>query len=342
MFERMERVTLKQVAARAGVHFSTVSLALRNDPRIPEATRAKIHVLAGEMGYVPDAAMKALCAYRSSIRPREVQSGLAYLLDRPADRDSLPAIVYESARRQAARLGYNLIPYHLGERGASIQRLQSIWKNSGLRGVLIGPFRKAGSILDGDWSRWITVAFGYSVDAPQFHRAVFDHFQNMLAHLGVLRKKGYKRIGLAVSQRTSDNTHGMLKGAYLLDQAQSARGKPISIFGRSEGDGDALERWVLRERLDALICYDDEYALLVRKGWKIPEDLGVSLISTWAQDHRGKSAPFAGFDTKAELLAANAVSFLVSLIHEQAYGIPETPQSTMVSGTYREGKTVRP
>lgn len=342
MFERMERVTLKQVAARAGVHFSTVSLALRNDPRIPESTRKRIQALAGEMGYVPDAAMKALCAYRSSIRPREVQSGLAYLIDQAPSPNTLPAIVYRSAREQAARLGYNLIAYTLGEKGVTIERLQSIWRNSGLRGVLIGPFRNAGTVLGGDWSNWITVAYGYSVDVPQFHRAVFDHFQNMLVHLDVLRRKGYRRVGLVLSQRTSDGTHGMLKGAYLLDHAQSGKGRAISIFNQSKGDPEALENWVLKEKLDALICYDTEYLVLLRKGWKIPEDLGVSLISTWAQDHRGASAPFAGFDTKAELLAANAVSFLVSLIHEQAYGIPETPRSTMVSGTYREGKTVRP
>lgn len=35
----MKRVTMTDVARRAGVSKNTVSLALRNDPQIPEATR---------------------------------------------------------------------------------------------------------------------------------------------------------------------------------------------------------------------------------------------------------------------------------------------------------------
>lgn len=338
----MARVLLKQVAARAGVHLSTVSLALRDDPRLPEATRKRIRDLAEEMGYEPDAAMRALCAYRSSIRPREVQSGLAYLIDYAPKPDSLPALVYRTARKQAARMGYNLIAFNLGEKGATIERFQSIWRNSGLRGVLIGPLRDAGTVLGGEWSQWITVVYGYSVDAPLFHRAVFDHFQNMLEHLRVLRSKGYKRIGLSLAQRTSDSTHGMLHGAYLLDQARHGPKRPIPVLMQGARDGDVLERWVEKEKLDALIAYAEEYAILTERGWKIPEQLGFSLLSTWAQDQRGKSAAFAGFDTKAEILASNAVSFLVSLIHEQAYGISETPRSTMVTGAFRDGRTVRP
>jgi LacI family transcriptional regulator len=337
----MARVLLKQVAARAGVHLSTVSLALRDDPRLPEATRKKIQSLAAEMGYVPDAAMRALCAYRSSVRPKEVQSGLAYLIDHAPKPDSLSAIVYQGAKAQAARLGYNLITFNLAEKGATIERFQSIWRNSGLRGVLVGPFRNVGITLGGDWDQWITVVYGYSVEAPLFHRAVFDHFQNMLVHLQVLRSKGYKRIGLSLAQRTSDSTHGMLHGAYLLDQARHGPKKSIPILTQRTRDADELEQWVQKERLDALISYVEEYSILVERGWKIPEQLGFSLLSTWAQDQRGKSASFAGFDTKAEILASNAVSFLVSLIHEQAYGISDTPRSTMVTGTFREGKTVR-
>jgi LacI family transcriptional regulator len=290
---------------------------------------------------VPDAAMRALCAYRSSIRPREVQSGLAYLIDHAPKPDSLPSIVFQGAREQAARLGYNLIPFNLGEKGATIERFQTIWRNTGLRGVLVGPFRNVGTVLGGDWTPWITVVYGYSVEAPLFHRAVFDHFQNMLVHLQVLREKGYKRIGLSLSPRTSDSTHGMLQGAYLLDQARHGPRKSIPVFTGGAREGDELESWVQKERLDALISYVEDYAVLVQRGWKIPEQLGFSLLSTWAQDQRGKSASFAGFDTKAEILASNAVSFLVSLIHEQAYGISDTPRSTMVTGQFRAGKTIR-
>lgn len=43
--------TMKDVARRAGVDVSTVSLALNDDPRIRAATRERIHEIARELGY---------------------------------------------------------------------------------------------------------------------------------------------------------------------------------------------------------------------------------------------------------------------------------------------------
>jgi len=36
------RVTLADIARKAGVHVTTVSLAMRNHPRLPEKTRQRI------------------------------------------------------------------------------------------------------------------------------------------------------------------------------------------------------------------------------------------------------------------------------------------------------------
>ena len=36
------RVTLSDIAKKAGVHVTTVSLAMRNHPRLPETTRQRI------------------------------------------------------------------------------------------------------------------------------------------------------------------------------------------------------------------------------------------------------------------------------------------------------------
>lgn len=46
------RITLKDVALRAGYTANTVSRALRGDVRLPEATRAHICKIADEMGYI--------------------------------------------------------------------------------------------------------------------------------------------------------------------------------------------------------------------------------------------------------------------------------------------------
>ena len=49
----MAKVTLKQIAERAGVSINTVSLALRDMPNVNPDTRARICGIAAELGYCP-------------------------------------------------------------------------------------------------------------------------------------------------------------------------------------------------------------------------------------------------------------------------------------------------
>lgn len=333
------RVTLKQIAAEAGVHFSTVSLALRNDPRLPAETREKLRGLAERLGYVPDAAMSALCAYRNARRPAAIQSGLAYLTDMPGA-DSFAAAVFRHAKEQAARLGYHLMEFNLRTPGATLERFKTIWWNTGLKGVLIGPFIDPCTELPGDWSRWPVVAYGHSVPEPQFNRAVLNHFQNLLLHLNTLRAKGYRRIGLCLSRPLSERTAGQLHAAYLLDQARHPDDAPAAILADASEDADALDAWVRAERLDAVIAHPRQHELLAARGWSIPERLGFSLL-TWKHYEPETGVAFSGFDTKTEVLAANAIHFLVSLIHEQALGLLNPPRYYMISGEFHEGMTTR-
>jgi LacI family transcriptional regulator len=55
-----KRITLRDVAARAGLTPAAASLALRRDRSIPEATRLRVVRAAAELHYVPNAAARAL------------------------------------------------------------------------------------------------------------------------------------------------------------------------------------------------------------------------------------------------------------------------------------------
>lgn len=57
--------SIYDLAARAGVAPSTVSKALRDDPRISAATRARIKALAAETGFTPNTAAQSLTTRRT-------------------------------------------------------------------------------------------------------------------------------------------------------------------------------------------------------------------------------------------------------------------------------------
>lgn len=56
----MKRVTIKDVAVRAGVSFATVSRVLDDRPEISDATKARVRAACAEMGYVPNKAARGL------------------------------------------------------------------------------------------------------------------------------------------------------------------------------------------------------------------------------------------------------------------------------------------
>lgn len=56
----MKRVTIKDVAERAGVSFGTVSRALADHPEISQATKERIRKISEEMGYVSNNAARGL------------------------------------------------------------------------------------------------------------------------------------------------------------------------------------------------------------------------------------------------------------------------------------------
>lgn len=64
--------TLREIARRAGVSHTTVSLSLRNHPSIPEATRERLRELADRLGYRSNVLVSALM---SRVRLKQHKSG---------------------------------------------------------------------------------------------------------------------------------------------------------------------------------------------------------------------------------------------------------------------------
>lgn len=61
----MPRITIKEIARRAGVSKGAVSYALNNQPGVSEATRARVLKVAEELEWVPNRAARQLSAARS-------------------------------------------------------------------------------------------------------------------------------------------------------------------------------------------------------------------------------------------------------------------------------------
>ena len=71
--------TMHQIAERAGVGKATVSLALRDDPRLRPETRQRIQRLAAEMGYRTNPTVANLMAQLRASRSSKYQAAIGLL-----------------------------------------------------------------------------------------------------------------------------------------------------------------------------------------------------------------------------------------------------------------------
>jgi len=123
-----KRVTSQDVADEAGVSRTTVSLVLNNvpDAQISDATRQKVINVARQLGYVPDAAARALVSGRAQIiglmlvrRPYHIASDgfLTQILDG----------LLEDVHRSGLRLLFDIIePQHQHEAYLNLVRAKHI------------------------------------------------------------------------------------------------------------------------------------------------------------------------------------------------------------------------
>ena len=61
----MKKMTMQDVAERAGVSPKTVSRVINNEPRVSESTRKKIQQIIKELDFQPNKSAQSLAADRS-------------------------------------------------------------------------------------------------------------------------------------------------------------------------------------------------------------------------------------------------------------------------------------
>lgn len=122
-------VRLKDIAERAGVSVMTVSKALRDEPDVSAATKARIKLLAQEMGYVPDSTAQGLRTRTTK------QIGLVI----PSTTDPIYARIVLAIEERAHELGYDTLLMHTlnnpDREDACLRRLLS----RRVDGILVAP-----------------------------------------------------------------------------------------------------------------------------------------------------------------------------------------------------------
>jgi LacI family transcriptional regulator len=199
----IKRVTMSDIAEKAKVHVTTVSLALRDHHRLPEATRNRIKDLAVKMGYTPDPLLSALSTYRTQSRSPRYQSTLAYLTNWESEwgwkHTTGHPEFYIGAEKAAAKLGFKLEHFWLRTPNLSEDRLGKVLVARGIRGLILASHgREMGDTVNLDWSDFCSVKIDYFPHHPVVHNVTNNQINIVRMAMREVREAGYRRIGFVM------------------------------------------------------------------------------------------------------------------------------------------------
>lgn len=334
------RITLRDIARRAACHFTTVSLALRNRPGIPEGTRARIRQAAAELGYRPDPMLASLSSYRREPAGR-YRATLAWVTNFPT-RDGwrdveIYAEYFTGARERAQALGFELQEFWLREPAMTHARAAQILAARGIRGLLIAPQPTPAEVLALDWAKFSTVVIGYSVASPVLHMVGPNQYRCMMLTMDQLRRRAYRRIGLVMLRASDERVdHNWHAGFLVAQQRLAVRDRLPPLFLDTWHEA-AFAAWLRRHKPDAIVSKCAEaLPALQHLGYRLPRDLGAAFLTRVKP-----SRELAGVNESPLEVGAAAVEYLAGMLHRDERGVPELPRRLLIEGRWLDGRTVR-
>lgn len=335
-------ITLRQIAAAADMHVSTVSLALRNDPRLRPATRQRIQRLARRLGYAVGPLTQSLARYRSAKARSLDQPRVAWLTHHPTasgwKKLTSAQQSFLGAHECAKALGYELEPVWIGAENMTVARAAQLLRARKTIGLLIAPAVQLRQHLPVPWNDLPAVSIGLSLARPHLHIAAHHHCRSARLAVEQLVRRGYRRVGFILLARAHERVeHGWL-GGYLAGASESTgRAFPPPLI-LPRWDEKLIQRWYERHQPDAILTRHLELqTTLSDMGVAVPDDVGLALLSL-----PDRSGTFAGIDENARAAGAGAMAMIADMITRGEKGVPAAPQRLLFEGAWVEGRTVRP
>ena len=272
-----KRISIKDVAQRAGVSATTVSHVLNDAPgkRINDDTRARVRQAAEDLGYRPNSLARGLRTQRSQI--------LALISDEIATTPYAGQMIL-GAQEAATKHGWLMMLVNSGGdpsvEAAEIAALQQRQVDGFLYATMYHQRIEVGDAL----AETPTVLLDASCADPAYPSVVPDERQGGRTATEALLAAGHRRIGLAQNVDDIPATHLRLAG---YRDALAAAGLPydeglvVADESGTEGGLRAGRRLLDRDpRPTAIFCFNDRMAMGVyhaaaERGLRIPEDLSV-------------------------------------------------------------------
>lgn len=332
--------TQQMIADYVGVSRSTVSLALRNDRTIPQATKQRILAAAEHLNYKPNPLVVALMTHLRKGGADQRYNHIALL--QQEDNRLAAQLTYQKwisgARERAKQLGYTVTDMTYNHSPQSGPRIERILRARGIAGIIFAPTFSSKFDFTLKWEHFALGAIQI-FHQQNLHCSCNNHLKIIVDCIGELRNLHYQRIGLYLDKFNDIAMHHAWLGYYLADQFLLPRVNRVEpLLTQNSGESKKIfMQWVKRNKPDVIIAIEREVSTWLREGGlRVPEDIGLALL-----DRHEEEPWYAGIDQQHGLVGAAAVDLVTAQLNRNERGLPTSMKIVNVSGRWVNGPTVR-
>ncbi len=333
--------TLRDVAVHLGLSASTVSRALRNDPRITDTVKKSVARAAARLGYRRDPKLSQLMSHVRATKQRAYQGTLAWLTDHDL---SLPqearahALYWDPAVRRAEELGYKL-ECHSAIQPEQAARISRRLHAAGIQGFVIQQFKSSFQLSDWafNWSKFAVVHSGSMQSPATLDSVDGDDTANCGSLFHELVGLGYRRIGICTLADIEQAMNWSLSAAqrrFVLSHPALTDIPTCLLPDLGPASGRQMARWIKKHRVDCIVSQVRGMKELVESaGLRVPQDIGLAWQGV--NPHHQNT----GIWQREDIIAATLVETLAAAIEQGRKGLPAVPRLTLIQGTWHAGAT---
>ena len=316
--------TIKDIAAKLNLHYTTVSRALRDHPDVNPETKRLVKETAKKMNYHPNYLARSL--------KRQKSNSIGVLV--PEIKHHFFSAVISGIEEVASRAGYVILVAQSNEQMEREILNLNAFISSHVSGLLVSisqtttdsehfkRFMKQGGKI---------VFFDRVCEDIQANKVVVDDYNGAILATEYLINKGYKRIGHLAGSKILNISQNRYRGYVDALKKNGIEPDPELVYwgGLQEKDGRNGMKVLLnlKHPPDAIFAVNDPvaigaYDVINENGLKIPDDIGIvgfsnNPISAFV------SPPLTTIHQPAFEMGSTACSMLIDIIHE-----PEMKKNT--------------
>ena len=342
------RLTIAVLAKELGLGKATISLALRDDPRIRKETRERVQRHAEKRGYAANPMVAHVMSQLRSAKVSEYRATVILVNTSPQEQAIRVNTTYRSMadgfRRRAAELSYSVEDMWIGDEiFADPDKLKRVFHTRKIEGMaFVGMAERAllPEAVHGLLSGSVFVGLGVRLTKPLVHCCSNNQYNTALFAAQKLLGRGFSRIGLVISRpidRQIDGrfTMGFRRG--LEEAGWRPENAAAMVWNFQPNDAVGFLQWVEQAKPEALLTTHTEIAPWLRKAAGGCRPIALAHLD-WDPSMEG----WAGMNQHNPMVGSFGADLLTAHLARRDLGLPEAAKTMLVESEWVEGRSLKP